>query len=89
MLVPGADKAVRAVQAGKAAVFLLDRGASANTRKQAEDKCLFHKVPIALLEPGCLGEAIGESAVMAAAVLRGSIAGHILTLIQKDEDPER
>lgn len=89
ILAAGTDKAVKLVQSGKAGLFLLDEDASANTKKLCEDKCHYHQVPLLILESGYLGEAIGNSGIIAAAILRGSMAEHILTLIPKDNDPEK
>ncbi len=89
MLVAGTEKAVKLVQSGKAGLFLLDEDASGNTKKLCEDKCRYYQVPMIILESGSLGESIGNDGIIAAAILRGSMAEHILTLIPKDNDPEK
>lgn len=89
MLVAGTEKAVKLVQSGKAGLLLLDENASANTQKLCGDKCRYHQVPLIVLENGSLGEAIGNDGVIAAAILRGSMAEHILNLIPEDKDPEK
>ena len=76
-LVLGTDMAVRAVREGRAAVLLMDSGASANLRKKLKDASAYHRVPLAELEEGLLDRAAGQDGKMAAAVLSGTLAEQI------------
>ena len=73
----GTDQAVKAVRGGKAAVILLDSGASDNLRKKLSDASAFHHVPLMELPEGLLDRAAGQDGKMAAAALRGTLAEQI------------
>ena len=73
----GTDMALKAVRGGKAAVILMDEGASENLRKKLRDASSFHRVPLLELEAGLLDRAAGQNGKMAAAVLHGTLAEQI------------
>ena len=70
----GTDMTVRAVRSGRAALLLMDGGASENLRKKLKDASVYRKVPLFELEAGFLDRAAGQSGKMAAAVLSGTLA---------------
>ena len=76
-LVLGTDMVLKAVRGGKAAVILMDEGASENLRKKLRDASSFHRVPLLELEAGLLDRAAGQDGKMAAAVLYGTLAEQI------------
>ncbi len=73
----GTDQALKAVRGGKAALILMDGGASDNLRKKLSDASAFHRVPLAELPEGLLDRAAGQDGKMAAAVLFGTLAEQI------------
>ncbi len=73
----GTDMALRTVREGRAALLLMDAGASANLRKKLKDASAFHHVPLGELPEGLLDRAAGQEGKMAAAVLRGTLAEQV------------
>ncbi len=73
----GTDQALKAVRGGKAALILMDGGASDNLRKKLSDASAFHRVPLVELPEGLLDRAAGQDGKMAAAVLFGTLAEQI------------
>ncbi|MBQ8080831.1 MAG: hypothetical protein IJ240_02920 [Clostridia bacterium] len=80
-LVTGVDFAVEAARTGKARVLLLDTAASENTRKRLRDAATHFGVPLYELPEGLMDQATGKSGRMAGAVLKGSFAEPIQTLL--------
>ena len=76
-LVLGTDMTLRTVRDGRAAVLLMDAGASDNLRKKLRDASAFHRVPLAELPEGLLDRAAGQEGKMAAAVLSGTLAEQV------------
>ena len=76
-LVLGTDMTLRTVRDGRAAVLLMDAGASDNLRKKLKDASAFHHVPLAELPEGLLDRACGQEGKMAAAVLSGTLAEQV------------
>lgn len=84
----GEDGCVAAIRGRKAALVLVDEGASANTRKRYADCCRSYGCPLALLPEGLLAQAAGRSGRMAAACgpgpltqgLKETLANHLLVL---------
>jgi len=77
-LAAGSQAARDSLRSGAAHLLLVDEGASANTKKEFRDAGAYREVPIAFLPPGALGEAIGRSVCMVAAVSDRSFAEGIL-----------
>ena len=83
-LTPGADLALREIKAQKAALVLVDAGASENTKKKLQDACAFRRVPLHTMEAGLLDRACGRDGRMAASLKKGGICDQILQLLQAD-----
>ncbi len=83
----GADLALREVKAGKAALVLMDAGASENTQKKLRDGCAFRHVPIHTIEAGLLDRACGREGRMAASLKKGGFSQQILRLLDQTEKP--
>lgn len=82
-LTPGAEMGLKLIRDGKAAMALLDPGASANTIKKVTDACHYRNVAVFTLRPGMLGRACGRAGMAAAAMKHGNLAqkaGKILTM---------
>ncbi|MEG0766690.1 MAG: 50S ribosomal protein L7ae [Clostridia bacterium] len=71
----------RVVRGGGAAMVLMDAGASANTRKKYADACVYHKVPLYIVEEGRLGHAIGKPGRMTVVVKPGTLSGKLARLL--------
>ena len=77
----GADLALREIKAGRAALVLLDAGASEGTRKKISDACAFRSVPLHMLPEGELSLACGKEDRMAAAVKEGKLCRRLMELL--------
>ena len=79
----GADLALREIKAGRAALVLLDEGASDGTKKKIADACAFRQVPLHMLPAGDISRACGKEERMAAAVKRGKLCQRMLELLSQ------
>ena len=77
----GADLALREIKSGRAALVLLDAGASEGTRKKISDACAYRQVPLHMLPEGELSGACGKEGRMAAAVKPGKLCQRMLELL--------
>lgn len=80
----GADMALQEIKAGKAALLLLDAGASEGTKKKLLDACAFRKVPVYTLPEDEISRACGRDGRMAAAVRKGNLAARMRELLSED-----
>lgn len=80
----GADMALQEIKAGKAALLLLDAGASEGTKKKLLDACAFRKVPVYTLPEDEISRACGRDGRMAAAVRKGNLAARMRELLPED-----
>ena len=69
------------VRADGAALVLLDESASDNTRKKVTDACAHRGIPLADVEPGLLGRAIGKPGRIVAAVKVGEMGTNLRQLV--------
>ena len=81
----GADIALQEIRAGKAALALLDAGASEGTRKKLLDACAFRSVPVYTLPENEISQACGRDGRMAAAVRKGNLANRMQELLSENE----
>ena len=81
----GADIALQEIRAGKAALALLDAGASEGTRKKLLDACTFRSVPVYTLPENEISQACGRDGRMAAAVRKGNLAKRMQELLSDYE----
>jgi uncharacterized protein len=81
----GLDLAVRAIRSGKAAVALLDDGASPNAKKRLTDSAAYYQVPLFSLPEGLLDAASGKDGRVAAVILKGEIARKLISLMTSAE----
>ena len=81
----GADLALREIKAGRAALVLLDEGASDGTKKKIADACAFRQVPLHMLPAGEISRACGKEERMAAAVKRGKLCQRMLELLSQPD----
>lgn len=77
----GADIALQEIRAGKAALALLDAGASEGTKKKLLDACAFRSVPVYTLAEDEISRACGRDGRMAAAVRKGNLAKRMEELL--------
>lgn len=82
-LISGQDACVTAVRGGGAAMALLDEDASPNTRKRMVDVCHNYSVPLYLVSPDALGQAIGKAGRMAVVLPPGGMAQKMLELFRE------
>ncbi len=81
----GAEMALREIKAGKAALALVDDGASEGTKKKIADACAYRNVPMHMLPEGELSAACGKDGRMAAAVKPGKLCQRMLELLSRPE----
>ena len=86
--VTGTEACVSALRGGKAAVVLLDSGASLNTQKRFSDACTHRRVPLVLVPEGVLEKAVGKTGRMALALGPGGLARKVLDCAGQDTDME-
>ena len=77
----GADLALREIKAGRAALVLLDAGASDGTKKKISDACAYRHVPLHMLPEGEISSACGKEGRLAAAVKPGKLCQRIMELL--------
>ena len=77
-LILGTDTVLRLVRSGKAALILMDGGASDNLRKKLGDASAYYRVPLYELPEGLLDRAAGQSGKIAAAMPAGTLAEQII-----------
>ena len=70
-------RALQAVRQGKAALILLDDGASANTRRRFENAAISHQIPLHILPPGLLESATGKAKAIVAALPQGGLTDKV------------
>ena len=76
------DFAVEKLLRGEgAALVLLDADASDNTRKKISDACAHRGIPLAVVETGLLGRAIGKPGRIVAAVKTGDMGTNLRQLV--------
>ena len=80
-IILGADLALREIRSGRAALVLLDQGASEGTRKKIADACAYRSIPLHMLPEGELSWACGKDGRMAAAVRPGKLCQRMLELL--------
>ncbi len=82
----GSSLALRDIRDGRAAVVLIDEGASENTRKKLGDACAFRRVPCMIVPSGWIGGSCGGGDWMAVSVRRGGLADAIIRLSEETEN---
>ena len=80
----GADIALQEIRAGKAALALLDAGASEGTKKKLLDACTFRNVQVYTLPENEISRACGKDGRMAAAVQKGKLAERMTELLRSE-----
>ena len=80
-IILGADLALREIKGGRAALALLDEGASEGTKQKISDACAYRGVPLHMLPEGELSRACGREDRMAAAVRPGKLCQRIMELL--------
>ncbi len=81
----GADMALKEIRAGRAALALLDAGASAGTRKKISDACAYRNVPLHILPEGEIDRACGREGRMVAAVKPGALCAQMMRMLPNRE----
>ena len=85
-IILGADLALREIKGGRAALVLLDAGASEGTKKKLLDACSYRGVPAHMLPAGEISRACGRDGRMAAAVKKGKLCQRIQELLEGEKD---
>lgn len=70
------------VRKGKAALVLLDRGVSRNTREKYVSMCVARGIPLYEISADALGNAIGRPNRMVAVMAKGSLAEKVAAQLQ-------
>ena len=78
----GAETCDKLIKAGAAFLILIDAGASEASRKALTDACAYYSVPYRLVPAGELGQAIGKSGRMAAAITDRAFAARVGALLE-------
>ena len=77
----GADLTLREIKAGRAALALVDAGASEGIRKKISDACAYRHVPLHMLPEGEISGACGKEGRLAAAVKPGKLCQRMMELL--------
>ena len=80
----GADIALQEIRKGKAALVLVDAGASEGTKKKLLDACAFRNVPAFTLDEGEIDRSCGKDGRMAAAVRKGGLAARMREVLTEE-----
>ncbi len=80
----GTENTLSAVRAMSAGLVLLDGAASGNTRKRIGNACAAYHAPLAELESGLLGDAVGSPGSITACIAPGSFADAVRNLLRQD-----
>ena len=78
----GTDACDKLIRAGSAHLILIDAGASPATRKAVTDACAHYNVSYRLVPAGELGQAIGKSGRMVAAITDRAFAERLAALLE-------
>ena len=78
----GEENCLKLVKAGASFLLLIDAGASAASKKTATDACAHYNVPYRLIPAGDLGQAIGKSGRMVAAITDRTFAERLAALLE-------
>ena len=82
----GADLALREIKAGRAALALVDAGASEGTKKKIRDACAYRHLPVRFLPEGLLDRACGQDGRMAAAMKPGKLCSQMIQLLTPPDE---
>ena len=82
----GTDMVIQEIRAGKAALVLLDEGASPATQKKISDACAYRSVPLHRMPAGEIDRACGKDGRMTASVRRGKLCDRMLLLLSTPEN---
>ncbi len=88
-IILGAELALAEIKGGRAALVLLDEGASEGTRKKILDACAYRGVPAYILPQDVLSRACGKEGRMAAAVRKGKLCQRMQELLNEEKEPRR
>ena len=80
-VISGEAACVNAIRAGKAAVALLDSGASENARKRLTDTCAYYSLPLVLVPEEMLQDAVGKPGRMALVLRPGGLADKVIACV--------
>jgi ribosomal protein L7Ae-like RNA K-turn-binding protein len=81
-VISGEELVLKEIKNGRAKLVLLSNDASQNTSKRIQDKCLYYKVPVILIENReQLGTAIGKEARVVVALNDAGFAKKLTTLL--------
>lgn len=86
-LTTGDDMVERDARAGRAAMVLLDAGASVRTQDKYRTLCERKGIPLYLLREDTLGRSIGKDNRMIAAVKKGPMAKQLMALLETAVNP--
>lgn len=83
-VVSGEELVLKEIKSGRAKLVLLSKDASQNTSKRIQDKCLYYKIPIVLVNNREeLGAAIGKEARVVVALNDAGFAKKLTTLLEQ------
>ena len=71
------------IKSGEAQLILIDAGASQGTRKAVTDACAYYNIPFRLIPAGALGQAIGRSGRMVAAITDKALSARLIGMLQE------
>lgn len=84
----GAEMALEEIKAGKAALALIDAGASEGTKKKLLDACAYRGVSACILPEDEISRACGRDSRMAAAIKKGPFAERMQQLLSESARQE-
>ena len=83
----GAEMALKEIKSGRAAMALVDAGASEGTKKKIADACAYRHLPMHMLPEDTLSRACGRDGRMAGAVKAGKLCQQLQRLLTQSEEP--
>ena len=83
-IISGEELVLKEIKSGRAKLVLLSKDASQNTSKRIQDKCLYYKVPIVMINNREeLGSAIGKEARVVVALNDAGFAKKLTSLLEQ------
>ncbi|MGV3464701.1 MAG: YlxQ family RNA-binding protein [Heyndrickxia sp.] len=83
-VISGEELVLKEIKSSRAKLVLLSNDAAPNTSKRIQDKCLFYKVPVVMIDNREeLGSAIGKEARVVVAISDAGFAKKLTALLER------
>jgi len=85
-VVLGEAMTIHAIRSHEAEIAFLDDSAACNAVKKIADACEYHFVPLVIIKSGILESATGKEGRKAAAILKGTFAKQVLSILSQTQN---